>query len=93
MVEAGDREPVALQLFREAWELKRSNPRSALAIGIAAAEIGVKDLIASLIPNALWLVTPSPAGAPLPDWKELDSILRAVNDVLWVCELYTGADE
>ena len=31
------------------------------------------------------------AGASLPDWKELESILRAVNDVLWVCELYAGA--
>jgi hypothetical protein len=139
MVESGDQEPVARQLFREAWELGRSKPRSALAIGIAAAEIGVKDLIASLIPNAQWLVkeTPSPsvvkilreylpmlpvrgrlkdktlkppselitlikkgieyrnglvhAGASLPDWKELESILRAVNDVLWICELYAGA--
>jgi hypothetical protein len=62
MVESGDQEPVAHQLFREAWELRRSNPRSALAIGIAAAEIGVKDLIASLIPDTRWLVkeTPSP---------------------------------
>ena len=139
MVESGDQEPVAHQLFREAWELRSSNPRSALAIGIAAAEIGVKYLIASLIPNAQWLVmeTPSPpvvkilreylpmlpvrgrfkdktlkpppelitlikkgieyrndlvhAGASLPDRKELESILHAVNDVLWVCELYAGA--
>jgi hypothetical protein len=139
MVEAGGQEPIAHQLFREAWELEGSNPRSALAIGIAAAEIGVKDLIASLIPNARWLVmeAPSPpvvqilreylamlpvrarfqgktlkppselitlikkgieyrndlvhAGAPLPDWRELQSILHAVNDVLWICQLYTGA--
>jgi hypothetical protein len=62
MVESGDQEPVAHQLFREAWELRSSNPRSAIAIGIAAAEIGVKDLIASVVPNAHWLVkeTPSP---------------------------------
>jgi hypothetical protein len=139
MVESGDQEPVAHQLLREAWELRGSKPRSALAIGVAAAEIGVKDLIASLIPHAQWLVkeTPSPpvvkilreylpmlpvrerlkdktlkppselitlikkgieyrnglvhAGASLPDWKELESILRAVNDVLWICELYAGA--
>ena len=139
MVESGDQEPVAHQLFREAWELRSSNPRSALAIGIAAAEIGVKDLIASLIPNAQWLLTETPSppvvkilreylpvlpvrgrfkdktlkpppelitlikegieyrnrlvhgGASLPDRKELESILRAVNDVLWVCELYAGA--
>jgi hypothetical protein len=139
MVESGEHESVAHQLFREAWELRRSNPRSALAIGIAAVEIGVKGLIASLIPNAQWLVTeaPSPpvfkilrdylpmlpvrarfkdkrlkppselitlinkgikyrndlvhAGASPPDWKELDTILRAVNDALWICELYGGA--
>jgi hypothetical protein len=62
MVESGQQEPVAHQLFREAWELRSSNPRSAIAIGIAAAEIGVKDLIAVVVPNAHWLVkeTPSP---------------------------------
>jgi hypothetical protein len=56
LVESGKQEPVAHQLFREAWELRRSNPRSALAIGMAAAETGVKDLIASLVPNSHWLV-------------------------------------
>ena len=61
MVESGDQEPVAHQLLREAWELRSSNPRSALAIGIAAAEIGVKDLIASLVPNAQWLVMEMPS--------------------------------
>ena len=140
LVESGEQEPVAHQLFREAWELRRSNPRSALAIGIAAAEIGVKDLIATLVPNSNWLVMemPSPsvvkilreylpilpvrahfkdktlkapaelitlikkgieyrnglvhAGASLPDWRELEHILRAVNDVLWICQLYAGEE-
>jgi hypothetical protein len=138
LVELGNQEPVAHQLFREAWELRRPNPRSAIVIGMAAAEIGVKDLIASLVPNSHWLVKemPSPsivkilreylptlpvrarftdktlkpppelitlirkgiefrnglvhAGAALPDWLELERILRAVNDVLWICELYAG---
>ncbi len=140
LVESGKQEPVAHQLFREAWELRRSNPRSAVAIGMAAAEIGVKDLIASLVPNSHWLVKkmPSPsvvkilreylpilpvrarfkdktlkppaelitlikngieyrndlvhAGAALPDWLELEHILCAVNDVLWICELYAGEE-
>jgi hypothetical protein len=140
LVESGKQEPVAHQLFREAWELRRSNPPSALAIGIAAAEIGVKDLIATLVPNSRWLVkkTQSPpvvkilreylpmlpvrahfkdkrlkppselitligkgikyrndlvhAGDALPDWKELENILRAVNDVLWICQLYAGEE-
>jgi hypothetical protein len=140
LVESGKQEPVAHQLFREAWELRRSNPRSAVAIGIAAAEIGVKDLIATLVPNSHWLVKemPSPsvvrilreylpilpvrahfkdktlkppaelitlinkgikyrndlvhAGADVPDWLELEHILRAVNDVLWICKLYAGEE-
>jgi hypothetical protein len=140
LVESGKQEPVAHQLFREAYELSRSNPRSAVAIGMAAAEIGVKDLIATLVPNSHWLVTemPSPsvvkilreylpilpvrahfkdktlkppaelitlirkgieyrnglvhAGAALPDWLELGHILRAVNDVLWICKLYAGEE-
>ena len=140
LVESGKQEPVAHQLFREAWELRRSNPRSAVAIGMAAAEIGVKDLIASLVPNSHWLVKemPSPsvvkilreylpilparahfrdktlkppaelitlinkgtkyrndlvhAGDAPPDWLELENILRAVNDVLWICQLYAGEE-
>jgi hypothetical protein len=138
LVEEDKQEPIAHQLLREAWELKQSNPRSALAIGMAAAEIGVKDLIAVLVPGAGWLVqeTPSPpivkmlrnylpklpvrgqfkdkrlkppkelirlidkgtdfrnglvhAGKPPPNWRELQEILRAVNDLLWICELYKG---
>jgi len=140
LVESGEQEPVAHQLFREAWELRRWNPRSAVAIGMAAAEIGVKDLIASLVPNSHWLVKemPSPsvvkilreylpllpvrphfkdktlkppaqlitlinkgteyrndlvhAGDAPPDWLELENILRAVNDVLWICQLYAGEE-
>jgi hypothetical protein len=29
-------------------------------------------------------------GESPPNWRELDEILRAVNDLLWICELYTG---
>jgi hypothetical protein len=140
LVETGKQEPIAHQLFREAWELRRLNPASAVAIGMAAAEIGAKDLIASLVPNSHWLVTemPSPsivkilreylpilpvrvrfkdktlkplaqlitlirkgieyrndlvhAGVALPDWLEVEHILRAVNDVLWICKLYAGEE-
>jgi hypothetical protein len=38
-------EPVAHLLFREAWTQRFENPRSALVIGMAAAEIGVKDFV------------------------------------------------
>ena len=138
LVEEGKGEPVAHQLFREAWALRGSNPASALVIGMAAAELGVKDLIAALVPNAQWLAKeiPSPPlvkilreyipnlpvrahfkdkalkppdevitlinrgtkfrsdlvhrGELPPNWRELDEILRAVNDLVWICELYRG---
>jgi hypothetical protein len=56
LVENGTEEPLGQQLFREAWNLRVSNPRSALAIGVAAAEVGLKKLIGSLVPQAQWLV-------------------------------------
>jgi hypothetical protein len=63
LVEEGKEEPVAHQLFREAWALRDSNPASALVIGMAAAELGVKELIGALVPNAQWLAKeiPSPS--------------------------------
>src|SRR6185295_7224085 len=50
-------EPLAHELFQEAWSQHTSqhnNPRSALVMSIAAAEIGMKDLIATLLPEAEW---------------------------------------
>jgi hypothetical protein len=29
-------------------------------------------------------------GEPPPNWRELQELLRAINDLLWICELYTG---
>jgi hypothetical protein len=55
-VEAGAEEPLGRQLFREAWGQVGMNPRSALVIGVAAAEVGLKKLIGTLIPAAEWLV-------------------------------------
>jgi len=49
-------EPLSHELFREAWSLRGSNPRSALMIGYVAAEVGVKELIAKQIPNTRWLM-------------------------------------
>ncbi len=40
---AGMEEPLGRQLFREAWSQKGSHPRSALVIGVAAAEVGFKN--------------------------------------------------
>jgi hypothetical protein len=61
-IQEGHDEPLGHQLHREAWGQFRSNPRSALVIGIAAAEIGFKRLVADLLPGAGWLIehVPSP---------------------------------
>ena len=55
-VEAGAEEPLARQLYREAGSQMGTNPRSALVIGVTAAEVGLKRLIGTLIPAADWLV-------------------------------------
>jgi hypothetical protein len=49
-------EPLAHELFQEAWSQRMDNPRSSLVMGIAAAETGVKRLISTLVPAADWLV-------------------------------------
>lgn len=61
-VEKDISEPYAHRLFREAWNERLSSPRSALITGIAALEIGVKEMIADLVPDAKWFITnvPSP---------------------------------
>lgn len=67
LVNMGVSEPVSHVLFREAWENRGANPRSALVIGIAAAETAVKLCIGTLVPDAAWLVEnmPSPPLVPL----------------------------
>jgi hypothetical protein len=59
-VKAGTEEPLARQLFREAWSQIGTNPRSALVVGVSAAEIGLKRLIAALIPETDWLMEEIP---------------------------------
>jgi hypothetical protein len=55
-VEARVEEPLGRQLFREAWSQVGTNPRSALVIGVTAAEVGLKRLIATLVPETDWLM-------------------------------------
>jgi hypothetical protein len=61
-VRSGLSEPLHHTLFREAWEQRRMNPRSAILIGVAAAEVAIKYCISTLVPNSQWLATnlPSP---------------------------------
>lgn len=138
-VEARVEEPLGRQLFREAWGHIGINPRSALVIGVAAAEVGLKRLIGTLIPSAEWLVQEVQAppmrkilrdflptlpvkakwadGSPIklpakvisevvkagelrnkvvhvgampPSRQELAIMLRAISDLLWICDVYLG---
>lgn len=133
-------EPLGHQLFREAWSDRGTRPRSSLVIGVAAAEVGFKKLVGSLVPEVQWLLeeiqTPSltqmvrkflptlpvkcrvlgksirppnvllnqldeaikrrnklvHAGQPPPKRNELDNMLRAVSDFLWICDVYAGQE-
>ena len=71
LVTSSEREPVAHELWREAWNLRHPNPRSSLVIGVAAAEVGLKQLIAALVPRAKSLVENIPS-------PPLDTMIRKV---------------
>jgi hypothetical protein len=58
-------EPIGHELYNEAYELKWSNPRSSLVIGIAALETGIKECASHLVPNAEWLIN-NVQSPPLP---------------------------
>jgi hypothetical protein len=53
----GADEPTGHELLREALYLADENPRSALIVGMAAAEIGLKEFVSRRVPAASWLVT------------------------------------
>lgn len=56
LLDAGRSEPLAHSLWREASTQLRTNPRSAILIGIAALEVGVKQFAAARVPDADWLL-------------------------------------
>ena len=49
-------EPLAHELFQEAWSQREDNPKSSLVIAVAAAETGMKQLIVKLVPSSDWLM-------------------------------------
>jgi hypothetical protein len=53
-------EPLGHQMLREAWMQRVENPRSAIVLGIAAVEVGLKEYIAVAVPGARWLVEELP---------------------------------
>lgn len=56
LLDASFTQPLCHELWREAWNLQYSRPRSSLVLGVAAAEVGLKQLIAQLAPHAESLV-------------------------------------
>lgn len=60
LIKAGEDESLGHELFLEAWELRSNNPRSALIIGMSAAEVGLKQCIGKLVPDAEWLANNVP---------------------------------
>jgi hypothetical protein len=49
-------EPLGYKLFLEAWQQKDKNPRSSIVIGIAAAEVGFKQFVTTLVPEVQWIL-------------------------------------
>ena len=49
-------QPLYHDLFREAWQNQKQNPRSAIVMGIAAAETGFKTTLIDLNPSTTWIV-------------------------------------
>lgn len=62
LLDAGQDEPTAHQIYREALEHRAGNRRTALVIGVAALEVGIKAFVSQWNPSAHWLIsnTPSP---------------------------------
>lgn len=56
LVGASVQQPLAHELWRESWNLRHASPRSSLVVGVAAAEVGFKQLVALLVPDAKTLV-------------------------------------
>jgi hypothetical protein len=67
LIGASATQPLAHEMWREAWNLRHASPRSGLVVGVAGAEVGLKQLIALLAPAAETLVQhlPSPPLATL----------------------------
>jgi hypothetical protein len=132
LVSERSEEPLGHQLLREAWNESASHPRSALVIGVAAAEVGLRKLIGTLSPDksrpakfstmlrkslpllrvkgklkGKKIIPPAHLierlqsaarcrnkavheGEAPPGRKDLEEMLRAVSDFLWICDLYAG---
>lgn len=55
LLTSGTREPLGHELIRDAWQQRVASPRSALVAAVSAVEVGLKELISDLVPQAEWL--------------------------------------
>jgi len=138
LVRKGFDEPIGHIIFREAWKQKEQNPRSSLILSIVSIEVGFKQCLGILLPQAQWLVEnlPSPPitkmlsnflpqlstkldikgnvlpppkfvmkllqngiekrnkivhiGSLVPEHDELEKLLLAVRDTLYLLDYYCG---
>jgi hypothetical protein len=72
------RQPLAHEMWREAWNLQYRSPRSSLVIGVAAAEVGFKHLVALLVPPVESLVEHIPSPPLRGDGSEQGRTPRCV---------------
>ncbi len=79
LVMMSNTEPIYHELFRESWGLLYSNPRSSIVIGIAAAEVAMKECVGELIPDSRWLVEESPSPPLVAMIKNYLPLLPAKN--------------
>jgi len=56
LIEKKVKEPIAHEIYREAKENIKDNPRIAVIMGVAAIEIGLKNSIIELQPQTEWLL-------------------------------------
>jgi hypothetical protein len=61
LLDAGQDEPLAHQVFREAFDSRFGSRRSALVIAVAALEVGIKAFVSQLNPSTQWLIANSPS--------------------------------
>jgi hypothetical protein len=61
LLDSDAKQPVGHELLTEAWYLMtRHQRRASLVMGVAAAEVGFKGLVSTLVPGASWLVSNIP---------------------------------
>lgn len=70
----GISEPLAHQMFREAWAQLTENPRSAVILAVASAEVAVKNCLTTLAPATSRLIEELPS----PDVRKL---LKYIEDL------------